>query len=146
MKAYIGVDAGYQGAGKLPDVAGDPHLSKVEFRVAARKSKLAAMAQPDPAAESRKASVQACPKPARTTPKYRHRDRNSASSALHACPKTSWAANPMMMSASLMEIPRAFSMSIESVTVPRRPALQWIAPCLSGHALGCGVLFGLTGV
>ena len=52
-------DAGYQGASKRPDVADDPHLSKVEFRIAARKSKLAAMAQPDRAAESRKASVRA---------------------------------------------------------------------------------------
>ena len=52
-------DAGYQGASKRPDVADDPHLSKVEYRVAARKSKLAAMAQPDRAAESRKASVRA---------------------------------------------------------------------------------------
>ncbi len=52
-------DAGYQGAERRPDVAGDPHLSKVEFRIAARKSKLAAMAQPDRAAESRKASVRA---------------------------------------------------------------------------------------
>jgi len=52
-------DAGYQGAGKRPDVADDPHLSQVEFRIAARKSKLAAMAGPDRAAESRKASVRA---------------------------------------------------------------------------------------
>ena len=61
MKAHIGVDAGagYQGAERRPDVADDPHLSQVEFRIAARKSKLAAMAQPDRAAESRKASVRA---------------------------------------------------------------------------------------
>ena len=52
-------DAGYQGAERRPDVADDPHLSKVEYRVAARKSKLAAMAGPDRAAESRKASVRA---------------------------------------------------------------------------------------
>jgi IS5 family transposase len=52
-------DAGYQGVERRPDVADDPHLSKVEYRVAARKSKLAAMAQPDRAAESRKASVRA---------------------------------------------------------------------------------------
>ena len=52
-------DAGYQGASKRPDVADDPHLSKVEFRIAARKSKLAAMAGPDRAAQSRKASVRA---------------------------------------------------------------------------------------
>ena len=52
-------DAGYQGAERRPDVASDPNLSKVEFRVAARKSKLASMAGPDRAAESRKASVRA---------------------------------------------------------------------------------------
>ena len=52
-------DAGYQGAERRPDVADDPHLSQVEFRIAARKSKLAAMAGPDRAAESRKASVRA---------------------------------------------------------------------------------------
>ena len=52
-------DAGYQGAERRPDVADNPHLSKVEFRIAARKSKLAAMAQPDRVAESRKASVRA---------------------------------------------------------------------------------------
>ena len=52
-------DAGYQGAERRPDVADDPHLSKVEYRIAARKSKLAAMAQPDRVAESRKASVRA---------------------------------------------------------------------------------------
>jgi IS5 family transposase len=52
-------DAGYQGAERRPDVADDPHLSQVEYRVAARKSKLAAMAQPDRVAESRKASVRA---------------------------------------------------------------------------------------
>ena len=52
-------DAGYQGAERRPDVADNPHLSKVEYRIAARKSKLAAMAQPDRVAESRKASVRA---------------------------------------------------------------------------------------
>jgi transposase, IS5 family len=52
-------DAGYQGAEKRPDVAGDERLSKVEFRVAARKSRLKAMVEPDRAAESRKASVRA---------------------------------------------------------------------------------------
>ena len=50
-------DTGPQGASKRPDVADDPRLSQVEFRIAARKSKLAAMAGPDRAAESRKASV-----------------------------------------------------------------------------------------
>jgi len=52
-------DAGYQGAERRPDVADNPHLSKVEYRIAARKSKLAAMAQPERVAESRKASVRA---------------------------------------------------------------------------------------
>ena len=52
-------DAGYQGAQKRPEVAGDPHLSQVEFRIAARKSRLATKAGPDRAAESRKASVRA---------------------------------------------------------------------------------------
>ena len=52
-------DAGYQGAGKRPDVAEDSHLSRVEFRVAARKGKLAGMAGPDRRAESRKAAVRA---------------------------------------------------------------------------------------
>ena len=50
---------GYQGAERRPHVADDPHLSQVEFRIAARKSKLAAMAGPDRAAESRQASVRA---------------------------------------------------------------------------------------
>ncbi len=52
-------DAGYQGAEKRPDIAGDEHRSKVEFRVAARKSRLGAMAEPDRRAESRKAGVRA---------------------------------------------------------------------------------------
>jgi len=52
-------DAGYQGASKRPDVADDPRLSRVEYRVAARNSKLAAMDGPDRAAESRNASVRA---------------------------------------------------------------------------------------
>jgi IS5 family transposase len=52
-------DAGYQGVEKRPDIAGDGHLSGVEFRVAARKGRLAQMAGPDRQAESRKASVRA---------------------------------------------------------------------------------------
>jgi len=52
-------DAGYQGVEDRPDIAGDEHLSKVEFRVAARKGKLAAMPEPDRLAESRKAAVRA---------------------------------------------------------------------------------------
>ncbi len=52
-------DAGCQGAGKCSDVAGDPRLSRVEFRTGTRKSRLAAMAGPDRAGESRKASERA---------------------------------------------------------------------------------------
>ena len=52
-------DAGYQAVANRADVAGDEHLSGVEFRVAARKSRLASMPEPDRAAESRKASVRA---------------------------------------------------------------------------------------
>ena len=52
-------DAGYQGVVKRPDVAADPHLAGVEFRVAARKGVLKTMAGPERAAESRKASVRA---------------------------------------------------------------------------------------
>lgn len=52
-------DAGYQGVQKRPDITGDGYLSTVEFRVAARKGKLAAMASPDRAIESRRASVRA---------------------------------------------------------------------------------------
>ncbi|MBB5841677.1 IS5 family transposase, partial [Kribbella italica] len=44
-------DAGYQGVEKRPEVTGDEHLSAVEFRVAARKAKLAAMAGPSNGAE-----------------------------------------------------------------------------------------------
>jgi IS5 family transposase len=53
------VDAGYQGVEKRPEIAGDEHLAKVEFRVAARKGKLSSMAAHDRAIESRKASVRA---------------------------------------------------------------------------------------
>jgi len=52
-------DAGYQGVEKRPEVAGDEHLAGVEFRVAARKGRLKAVAGPDRVAESRKASVRA---------------------------------------------------------------------------------------
>ena len=52
-------DAGYQGVHKRPDITGDEHRSKVEFRVAARKGHLVQMASPDRQAESRKASVRA---------------------------------------------------------------------------------------
>ena len=50
-------DAGYQGVDKRPEITGDPDLANIEFRVAARKSKLAAMPVFDQRLESRKASV-----------------------------------------------------------------------------------------
>lgn len=52
-------DAGYQGVEKRPEIAGDEHLSKVEWRVAARKGMLKTMAAHDRVMESRKASVRA---------------------------------------------------------------------------------------
>ncbi len=52
-------DAGYQGAEKRPEIADDEHLSKVQWRVAARKAALKTMAEHDRALESRKASVRA---------------------------------------------------------------------------------------
>lgn len=52
-------DAGYQGAQKRPEIAEYPDLAGVEFRIAARKSRLAQMAEPDRAEESRKAGVRA---------------------------------------------------------------------------------------
>jgi IS5 family transposase len=52
-------DAGYQGIDKRSDFAGHEHLSKVQFRIAARKSRLAAMPAHDREIESRKASVRA---------------------------------------------------------------------------------------
>jgi IS5 family transposase len=52
-------DAGYQGAPKRPEIAGDQHLSKIQWRVAARKGALQAMTEDDRALESRKASVRA---------------------------------------------------------------------------------------
>jgi IS5 family transposase len=52
-------DAGYQGVQRRPEVAGDEHLSTVEYPAAARKGRLAAMPAPDRAEESRKASVRA---------------------------------------------------------------------------------------
>ena len=53
------VDAGYQGAQKRPEIAGDERRSKIEWRVAARKGKLKAMAEPDRAEQSRQAAVRA---------------------------------------------------------------------------------------
>jgi transposase, IS5 family len=52
-------DAGYQGAEKRPEIADHEHLSKVQWRVAARKGALKTMADHDRALESRKASVRA---------------------------------------------------------------------------------------
>lgn len=52
-------DAGYQGVEKRRDVAGDAHLSGVEFRVAARKGILRTMPGPDRVIESGKASIRA---------------------------------------------------------------------------------------
>jgi IS5 family transposase len=52
-------DAGYQGAEKRPDIAGDEHLSTLQWRVAARKGALKTMPAHDRAMESRKASVRA---------------------------------------------------------------------------------------
>jgi IS5 family transposase len=52
-------DAGYQGAPKRPEIVQDEHLSKIQWRIAARKGVLKTMPEPDRAAESRKASVRA---------------------------------------------------------------------------------------
>ena len=53
------VDAGYQGAEKRPEIAGDEHRSKIEWRVAARKGKLKSMHEHDRAEQSRQAAVRA---------------------------------------------------------------------------------------
>lgn len=52
-------DAGYQGAGRRPEIAGDEHLSSIQWRIAARKGVLKAMPDHDRDMESRKASVRA---------------------------------------------------------------------------------------
>lgn len=52
-------DAGYQGASKRPEITEDEHLSKIEWRIAARKGVLKAMSDHDRQIESRKASVRA---------------------------------------------------------------------------------------
>ena len=52
-------DAGYQGVANRPDIVADPPLSRVEFRVAARKGKLKTMPAPDRAEASRQAGVRA---------------------------------------------------------------------------------------
>jgi IS5 family transposase len=50
-------DSGYRGVGKRGEITGDEHLKAVEFRIAARKSQLAAMAAHDRAEQNRLASV-----------------------------------------------------------------------------------------
>jgi transposase, IS5 family len=52
-------DAGYQGAQRRPEIVGDDHLSRIEWRIAARKGVLKTMSEHDRAFESRKASVRA---------------------------------------------------------------------------------------
>jgi IS5 family transposase len=52
-------DAGYQGAENRPEIAGDEHRSQAQWRVAARKGKLASMSVWDRQIESRKAAVRA---------------------------------------------------------------------------------------
>ena len=52
-------DAGYLGVERRPEIAGDEHLSTVQFRVAARKGQLKAMPTHDRAVESRTSSVRA---------------------------------------------------------------------------------------
>lgn len=52
-------DAGYQGVEKRPEIAEDEHLSGIEFRVAARKGRLKAMAEHDRHQQSRQAGVRA---------------------------------------------------------------------------------------
>lgn len=52
-------DAGYQGAQKRAEIVDDQHRSKIVWRIAARKSVLKPMPEPDRQAELRKASVRA---------------------------------------------------------------------------------------
>ena len=52
-------DAGYQGAAKRPEFAGDERRSRIAWRTAARKGKLKTMAGPDRQEQSRQASVRA---------------------------------------------------------------------------------------
>ena len=50
-------DSGYRGIDKRPEIVGDEHLKAVEYRIAARKSQLKAMAAPDRAGQNRLSSV-----------------------------------------------------------------------------------------
>ncbi len=52
-------DSGYRGIDKRAEITGDEHLSRVEFRIAARKGQLETMAAPDRAIETAKASIRA---------------------------------------------------------------------------------------
>jgi IS5 family transposase len=52
-------DAGYQGADKRPEILGDDHLSRIQWRIAARKGVLKTMHDHDRAVESRQAGVRA---------------------------------------------------------------------------------------
>jgi transposase, IS5 family len=52
-------DAGYQGAQKRPEIAGDKDRSRIKWQIAARKGVLKTMAAHDRAVESSKASVRA---------------------------------------------------------------------------------------
>ena len=52
-------DAGYQGVERRPEIAENDHLSRVRWRVAARKGALKAMHPVEQAIESRKASIRA---------------------------------------------------------------------------------------
>ena len=52
-------DAGYQGVHKRPEIVGDEHLSKIQWRVAARKGTLKTMHPHERAEQSRQASVRA---------------------------------------------------------------------------------------
>jgi len=52
-------DSGYRGIGKRPEIVADEHLAAIEWRIAARKQQLAAMAATDRAEQTRLASVRA---------------------------------------------------------------------------------------
>ncbi|MGB8382466.1 MAG: IS5 family transposase [Dermatophilaceae bacterium] len=52
-------DAGYAGASRRPEIAGDEHLGKIQWRIAARKGVVKTMTGHERDLESRKASVRA---------------------------------------------------------------------------------------